>query len=242
MAKRDRWGSASSRSKSRRVKKASVPRSGKSDRGGPDHRKKLAMQKLNSSVKRPTRTPLPTASGLSDGDMLKQRGRSGTKSRTPLPSPILGELEEINLFGGRQSLGRAGTRRQSALGQSNASAPTQRGGTAGRMRTSPPLRIQGDLEEIDLFGRRARKNRAARSLEDKAGRFRNIQDFFHNPNLFELRGKELDTSSTPEEIEARTGEVRYQIEVMRSLMTVLTEELKALEQARPLSADRPNTS
>jgi len=53
-----------------------------------------------------------------------------------------------------------------------------------------------------------------------------------------LRSKEVGTSSTPEEIEARKGEVRYQIQVMRSMLAVLTEELDQLEQARPqLSAD-----
>ena len=54
--------------------------------------------------------------------------------------------------------------------------------------------------------------------------------------MFDLRGKENElTSSTPEEIEARTGEIRYQIEVLSSLLSVLTEELNALEQARPQS-------
>jgi hypothetical protein len=242
MAKRDRRGSVLSRSKPRRAKKASVPRPGKSGRAGLDRRKKLTTQTVDSSVKRPIRTPLPTASSQSDAGMPKQRGRSGGEIRTPLPSPIAGELEEINLFGGRAHQGRAGTRRQSAFGQSDTGAPAQLGGTGGRRRTPAPLQILGELEEIDLFGRRARQNRPARRLEDKAGRFRNVQDFFHNPNVFELRSKELDTSSTPEEIEVRTGEVRYQIEVMRSLMTVLTEELKALEQARPLLAEQSNTS
>ena len=65
----------------------------------------------------------------------------------------------------------------------------------------------------------------------------------HNPNQFELRGKELGTSSTVEEVEARTGEVRYQIEVLRSLLSVLTEELDALERARPqLSVDQPQVA
>jgi hypothetical protein len=97
----------------------------------------------------------------------------------------------------------------------------------------PPL-IPGELEEINLFGGRAKQNRA-RVLEEKAGRFQRIQDFLHNPHLFDLRGKEseLTTSSTREEIEARTGEVRYQIEVLRSLLSVFTEELNALEKAQP---------
>ena len=36
---------------------------------------------------------------------------------------------------------------------------------------------------------------------------------------------------TPEEIEARKGEVRYQIQVMRSIVAVLTDELNELERA-----------
>jgi hypothetical protein len=244
MAKRDRRGS--SRSKPRRAKKTSAPRLAELSREDRNRRKEPATQPIDSRVKRAIRAPRRTASSQSNADMAKQRIRTGIKVRTPRPSLIVGELEEINLFGGRQQRAPGGaSRRQSTLGQSDVGATTHRGGTVERRRTSPPPRIHGELEEIDLFARRGRRNRQngpAGSLEDKAGRFRNIQDFFHNPNLFELRGKELGTSSTPEEIQVRTGEVRYQIEVMRSLLTVLTQELKALEQAQPLLADGSKTS
>jgi hypothetical protein len=175
---------------------------------------------------------------------LAVRGRQSAKEfRTPLPPPIIGELEEINLLGGRPDRRRATARPRTISAQSDAAGPTQRSGAGGRTRTPRPLLTPGELEEIDLFGGRARKNKKIRQLADKGSRFQHIQDFLHNPNQFELRGKELGTSSTVEEVEARTGEVRYQIEVLRSLLSVLTEELDALERARPQSSvDQPQVA
>jgi hypothetical protein len=97
-----------------------------------------------------------------------------------------------------------------------------------------PPPVPGELEEIGFGTRLTRKGRNAQSLQEKGERFQHIRQFLDNPSLFDLR-KELGTSSTPEEIEARTGEVRYQIEVLRSLLKVLTEELGALERARPIA-------
>ncbi len=169
MAKRDRRNG--SRSKSKPPKNnASVARPVASNRSVAEREKKPLA---GAPSARPSSTEVPT-----------QRA-----SRTPLPSPIVGQLEEINLGGARARPGRS----------------------------------------------RARPGQRIRPVQDQADRFQHIQDFLHNPSLFDLRGKDLDTSSTPEEIEARTGEVRYQIQVIRSLMTVLTEELKTLERARPKS-------
>jgi hypothetical protein len=78
----------------------------------------------------------------------------------------------------------------------------------------------------------------AQKLREKAEQFGNIQEFLQNPFQFDLRSKYLDTSSTPEEIESRKGEVRYQIKIMQSMLAVLTDELHELEQARP----QPNRS
>ncbi len=101
-----------------------------------------------------------------------------------------------------------------------------------RSRTPLPSLIPGELEEIHLGGGKKRRNRRAATFEEKIGRFQHIQEFSHNPNLFDLRGGVLDTSSRPQEIEARIGEVRYQIDVIQSLLTVLTEELDTLERAQ----------
>ncbi len=108
-----------------------------------------------------------------------------------------------------------------------------------RSRTPLPSLIPGELEEIHLGGGKKRRNRRAATFEEKIGRFQHIQEFSHNPDLFDLRGRVLDTNSTPQEIEARIGEVRYQIEVINSLLTVLTEELDTLERAQArVSADQ----
>lgn len=191
---------------------------------------------------------LPSTPARSVAGVATRGGRSTREFRTPLPSPTAGELEEINLLGGRSNRRRANIQPRAVSTQSEAGGPTQRGGSKRRTRTPRPLLIPGELEEIDLFGGRARggrarKNKKIRQLADKGSRFQHIQDFLHNPNQFELRGKELGTSSTVEEVEARTGEVRYQIEVLRSLLSVLTEELDALERARPqLSVDQPQVA
>jgi hypothetical protein len=170
--------------------------------------------------------------------MAKRHRRNGSMSKSKLPpknnvsvarpatsSRSVAERGKKNLAGAP------------SLRPSSAEVPTQRAS-----RTPLPSPIVGELEEINLGGARARPGRSRarpgqriRPVQDQADRFQHIQDFLHNPSLFDLRGKDLDTSSTPEEIEARTGEVRYQIQVIRSLMTVLTEELKTLERARPKS-------
>jgi len=172
MAKRDRRNSNTSKSKLRPKKTVSVARPVKSSRSVTGRgQKSLAA------------APSPRPSGVA---VPTQRA-----SRTPPPSPIVGQLEEINLGGAR----------------------------------ARPA------------GQRARPGGRTRRIQDQADRFQHIQDFLHNPSLFDLRGRDLDTSSSPEEIEARTGEVRYQLQVIRSLMTVLTDELKALERARPKSPE-----
>jgi hypothetical protein len=112
------------------------------------------------------------------------------------------------------------------------SDPSIAGAPSRRSRTPPPSPIPGELEEINLGAGRERKKSRGRASEDKIRRFQNLQQYLHNPGLFDLRGKILDTSSTPDEIEARTGEVRYQIEILRSLLAVLTEELEGLQNAQ----------
>jgi len=178
------------------------------------------------------RTPLPTSSDLPDAAGAPKQ-RLGSERRMGVPPSA------------------------SSVRMHPAGAPTQPLGSGTRIRTALPQPVAGELDEINLGGGagRIRQGRGARlrgrrqnpmprqsrkaKLEAKAAQFRDIQDFFHNPSLFSLRGKQLDTSSTPEEIEVRKGEVRYQIQIMRSLVAVLTEELNELEQALPqTSADQ----
>ncbi len=141
--------------------------------------------------------------------------------RTAPPQPVPGEVEEID-FGG-------GWGQQSLLGNQG---ELPRGGL-----------LQGDLLQSALQNpallQSLGTNPAAQKLQEKAEQFRHIQDFLQNPTPFDLRSKEVGTSSTPEEIESRKGEVRYQIQVMKSVLAVLTDELNELEQARPqTSADQ----
>jgi hypothetical protein len=215
MAKSKRRGSISSKSKKQR----SGSRPAKSNRAGPQRPEKRTIRlKHPSRASRQLDVSRPvTASRLPGGS-----GESTQPIRTAT---------------------RVGASPPTASGQSDAGMPPAGHESGRETRTLLPPLIPGELEEINLFGGRAKQNRA-RILEEKAGRFQRIQDFLHNPHLFDLRGKEneLTTSSTPEEIEARTGEIRYQIEVLHSLLSVLTEELNALEQARPQLGTDQNTS
>jgi len=198
-------------------------------------RSKLASasaQRLGAG--RRVRTPLPTTSDMPDAAGAP-KPRLGLERRLRVQPPA------------------------SSARMHSASAPAQPLGSGTRIRTALPQPVAGELDEINLGGGagRPRQGRATRlrgrqqnvaprqsrkaKLEAKAAQFRDIQDFFHNPSTFSLRGKQLDTSSTPEEIEVRKGEVRYQIQIMRSLVAVLTEELNELEQASPQTgADQIN--
>jgi hypothetical protein len=144
---------------------------------------------------------------------------------------------------------------RTAMAQSDPpGALTQRLGTGRRVRTPPPQRTPPQPAETNIGAGRAQPGRLgrlqggrqnsgslealansplAKKLKEKADQFQHIQEFLHNPAPFNLRKAELDTSSTAEEIESRKAEVRYQIQVMQSVVAVLTDELKELEQVRP---------
>jgi hypothetical protein len=80
-----------------------------------------------------------------------------------------------------------------------------------------------------------RQNRAFRGPEDRTEQLQYLKGLRHNPISLDLRGKEVGTSSTPAEIEARKSEVRYQVQVLQALLTILTDELKVLDQSRPIA-------
>lgn len=88
------------------------------------------------------------------------------------------------------------------------------------------LQDQGSPESVAA-------NPLAKKLKEKAEQFQHIQEFLHSAAPLNLRRPEFRTSSTPEEIETRKAEVRYQLQLMQSVVAVLTDELEELEQARP---------
>jgi hypothetical protein len=140
---------------------------------------------------------------------------TGKRLRTALPPPVIGELEEIDFGGG-------GAAKIEASGNSGGlGAKLLEGGFLQAAAQNPAL-----LQSLTA-------NPAAQKLQEKLEQFRHVQDFLQNPASFSLRGSEVGTSSTPEEIESRKGEVRYQLQVMKSLIAVLTDELNELERARP---------
>ncbi|RAI03081.1 hypothetical protein DLJ53_00645 [Acuticoccus sediminis] len=66
-------------------------------------------------------------------------------------------------------------------------------------------------------------------LQEKLDQLQNVQDFLHNPIPFDLKERPLESSSTPEEIAERRTELVYQAKVLRSILSVIQEELDALD-------------
>ena len=79
----------------------------------------------------------------------------------------------------------------------------------------------------------------AEILAERMKELRYLQDFFHNPVPFDLRERPLESSSTPEEIIRRIGEVKYQTEVLQALLVVLKEEMATLNSALPADLRQP---
>jgi hypothetical protein len=70
-------------------------------------------------------------------------------------------------------------------------------------------------------------------LSERMQQLRYLQDFFHNPVPFDLRERPLESSSPPEEIMRRIGEVQYQVQILQALLVVLNEEMETLNSALP---------
>ena len=101
---------------------------------------------------------------------------------------------------------------------------------ARRMRTPRPPAAPA-LEDVRPQGP------GAAVLADRMEQLRHLQDFFHNPVPFDLRERPLESSSPPEEIVRRMGEVQYQIDVLNALLVVLSEEMEALNGALPADVE-----
>jgi len=100
-----------------------------------------------------------------------------------------------------------------------------------RKRPSPrPLRTPrpvGPTEEPHPEGR------GAGMFTERLQQLRYLQDFFHSPVPFDLRERPLESSSSPEEIMRRIGEVKYQVQILQALLVVLNEEMETLDNALP---------
>lgn len=70
-------------------------------------------------------------------------------------------------------------------------------------------------------------------MREKMDQIRHLHDFLNNPAPFDLKDEPLTTSSTPEEIEERRADLTYQSKLLRSLLSVIEDELKKLERVTP---------
>jgi hypothetical protein len=194
----------------------------------------------------------------------RQGGRSSPKSqrqakRTSRPSAVSAQSErDQGGEGGTDLLGSARHRelRQNSVQSVPTGAPSQLG-TGRRIRTPQPESTAAWSEENNFGAKQAQggllgflQNSGSleslgaglllQKLREKTDQFQHILDFVNDPVPFALRSTEINTSSTPEEVESRKAEIRYQIQIMKSVLAVLAEELEELEQARPpLNVDKP---
>jgi hypothetical protein len=157
----------------------------------------------------------------------------GRRGRTPAPSPI-GRAEESDgqllrvvgsLTGGDKARtgALAARRRRRTVPAEPPVADPEKSRPSSRQRTPAPE--AAPQEHFGLQGAMSAQ------LAEKLAQLRYLQDFFHNPVPFDLRDKPLPTSSEPEELTKRIGEVEYQMHVLKALMQVLGEELRQLNRA-----------
>ena len=155
---------------------------------------------------------------------------SARRVRTPPPSPTNTEesggqlLRVIGQFAGGDKARQGGfARLRQRRTETGSAAEKSRSGS--RQRTPPPTIGPSAPEQPDLHSALSAK------MAEKLEQLRYLQDFFHNPVPFDLRDKPLPTSSEPEELAKRIGEVEYQMHVLKALIEVLGEELKQLNRA-----------
>ncbi len=180
-------------------------------------------------------------------------GSSKPASSRPAPKPASSKPVQDAAAKGKSARAEPRIRPAPASIQSDAAAlPTQRLGAGRRVRTPPPAPGEREKSGADAgqgqqrgLGRLANllqnqgspqaigESPLTKKLKDKADQFQHIQEFLHSAAPLNLRRPEFRTSSTPEEIESRKAEVRYLLQLMQSMVAVLTDELEELDKARP---------
>jgi hypothetical protein len=58
-----------------------------------------------------------------------------------------------------------------------------------------------------------------------------VQEFFHNLQGVDLGNDPIETTTSPEDTLRRLSEVTYQLDVLKALQAVLTEEMEQLQRA-----------
>jgi hypothetical protein len=199
-----------------------------------------------SSAARPEldTSPSPTILVTSDRATARQLGIV-KRVRTPLP-PASGGFEDSGRLAREARSSEAVTLQGQRLGvgkrvRTPLPPPVSDGLDRGRRgaRQPPPGQLGSPRNLLSVLSESA-AGPVAKKLKEKAEQFQSIQEYLHNPVAFDLRGNENQTTSTPEEIESRKGEVRYQIQLMKSVVAVLTEELHELEKAQPQTSALPD--
>jgi hypothetical protein len=232
-----RQGSMSSpKSAQRGKKKTSSTPPVDTDLSGPGCRKKKQRtQQVDPGSEQPIRTSESSAIPVHSLDQQGERSASSMKGRTP-PSIALVQLEPPRAPNHGLGTGKRirtpppvpgnAQETRAVVRQTQPSQFPRFRGTGRRIRTPQPESIAAQPEKKNV-------GPVQQKLSEKAQRFQHIQDLINNTTPFTLRSTEINTSSTPEEIKSRKAEVQYQIEIMKSVLAVLTEELNDLEQARP---------
>jgi hypothetical protein len=187
----------------------------------------------------------PAASARSDRTEAPTQ-RLGIGRRVRTPPPVAGHQETR----ARPQFGRFRDLPQNSDRGGPGGRSIQSLGTGTRIRTAPPRSAAAGREESKIGGQgqlarllerlpnsaepgALAASPALQKLQERAAQYKHVQEFLQNPTPFNDLRREVGTSSTPEEIESRQGEIRYQMQIMQSVLAVLQEELKDLEHARP---------
>ncbi len=169
---------------------------------GPVQSESAGAPKLRLGSGKETQTPAPAADQSHPTSAPTTPLGTGRRIRTQLPGPV-----QTDAAGAPKLRLETGSEIQAPPPTAAPSYPSGPPaiplGTGTRLRTQLPEAVPGELEEINLevLG----GGPLGKMLREKAAQFANIQDFLQNPVPLDLRSKDLDTSSTPDEIEFEEG-------------------------------------
>jgi hypothetical protein len=75
-----------------------------------------------------------------------------------------------------------------------------------------------------------RFSEAMQQQHARRDQLRYVREFLNNPLFIDLSESVVDTSSEPDEIEARKQDLRYRVSVLDAILTIFNDELKMLDK------------
>ncbi|QFT64325.1 hypothetical protein SAMN05421853_102433 [Roseivivax halotolerans] len=69
-----------------------------------------------------------------------------------------------------------------------------------------------------------------RAQKEKQERLRHVQEFVTTPTFLDFAQMSVEVSDDPEQLEARRRDITYRIEILRSVLGLLEDELEAMDR------------